>query len=311
MKTLLVLLIVLITLYVAYTIIKQLIKYNKKTSPKKKNISPQNLFTAMEENRRRISDSNLEEIAVDSVEGLNERFYKNGKIKERFHIKNGKREGLHQLYYEDGQLMCEQTYKKGLVHGTVSAWYADGNKLSLVEVKKGEMTGSYQFWWPNGQLYARGSHIKDRRHGLCEAYYENGQLQSRGNWNHSFEVYDGVGGIWHENGKKAQEDILIDGEIICKQYDKKGKLKREINYTSGEFLYNLMNVTDEKAIIRLLTIILWIETEELGEDAESILDEIGYVSPIPKSEDVIKLIGPKDPYLVESFKLALKFNKKK
>ena len=34
----------------------------------------------------------------------------------------------------------------------------------------------------------------------------------------------------------------------------------------------------------------WNEREELGDEIENILDEIGYVSPIPKSDDIIKRV---------------------
>ena len=263
---------------------------------------------------QQIIDNALEQGAVNYTEGLNESFHENGKIKERFHVKNGKKEGLQQNYYENGQLMSEHPYKNGILCGVVSLWYEDGNKLNISEFKSDEIChGLCQHWWPNGQLAMRGRKINGRQHGLWENYYQNGQLQSKGNWNHGFNVFDGVGGIWYENGNIDQETVLIDGKIICKQYDIKGKLEKEIDFTSGEYLAAIMHEPNEQSIKELIQIILWSEREELGDEIESILDDIGYVSPLPKSDDIIKMLESsgtaENLELVDAIKSAVEFNK--
>ena len=264
---------------------------------------------------QQIIDNALEQGAVNYTEGLNEAFHENGKIKERFHVKNGKKEGLQQNYYENGQVMTESPFKNGLIHGTMKAWYEDGNKLTVSEFKKDICHGLCQNWYPNGQLAMRGSKINQRQHGLWENYYENGQLQSKGNWNHGFDVFDGVGGMWHENGNIEQETLLIDGKIICKQYDINGKLEKEIDFTSGEYLATIMQEPDEQSVRELIQLILWNEREELGDEIESLLDEIGYVAPIPKSGDIIKNLESSGNSewlaLASALKSALEFNKKK
>jgi hypothetical protein len=164
----------------------------------------------------------------------------------------------------------------------------------------------------------RGSKINERQHGLWENYWENGQLASKGNWNHGFEVFDGLGGMWHENGNIEQETLLIDGKIICKLYDINGKLEREIDFTSGEYLSSIMHgmrEADNQSVHNLLEMIIWHEREELGDMIESVLDEIGYVAPIPKSGDIIKILESSGNSewlaLASALKSALEFNKKK
>lgn len=262
---------------------------------------------------QQIIDNALEEGAVNYTEGLNEVFHENGNIEERFHVKNGKKEGLHELYYENGQIMSEQAYKNNLRHGTFKGWHEDGNKLCVSEYKKDICQGLSQQWYQNGKLFIKGRIINGRRHGLWENYYENGQLQNKANWNHGFKVFDGVGGIWYENGNIEQETLLIDDKIIYKQYDINGKLEKEIDFTSGEYLATIMQEPDEQSVRELIQLILWNEREELGIEIESLLDEIGYESPLPKSDYIIKILESSDNTenleLADALKSALEFNK--
>ena len=262
---------------------------------------------------QQIIDNALEEGAVNYIEGLNEVFHENGNIKERFHVKNGKKEGLYQVYYENGQIMSEQAYKNNLFHGTFKGWFEDGNKLVVSEYKKDICHGLTQQWHQNGKLFFKGRIINGLRHGLWENYYENGQLQNKANWNHGFKVFDGVGGIWYDNGNIEQETLLIDDKIIYKQYDINGKLEKEIDFTSGEYLATIMQEPDEQSVRELIQLILWNEREELSTEIESLLDEIGYESPFPKSDYIIKILESSDNTenleLADALKSALEFNK--
>ena len=49
--------------------------------------------------------------------------------------------------------------------------------------------------------------------------YQNGQLETQSNWNHGFEVFDGTGREWYESGVIKYETLLIEGKIICKEYN--------------------------------------------------------------------------------------------
>jgi len=298
---------------------------------------------------QQIIDNALDQGAVNYLEGLNESFHENGKIKERFHVKNGKLDGLKKEYHENGQLNSESPYVNdkyhgtiktwnedgqkiaenqtvnGKMHGTRKVWYENGQQLSVQEFKDGEEHGSAKIWHECGQLKMEEENIDEELHGLQRSWYQNGQLETQSNWNHGFEVFDGTLREWYESGVIQQEKLLIDGKIIWKQYDANGKLEREVDFTSGEFLASLFQSDNNESKIQiLLALILWNETEELGDEVEGILDEIGYVSPIPKSDDIIKKLiaaskktakgGTENPLslkLISRFKKALKFNKKK
>ena len=295
-----------------------------------------------------IIDKAVEAGGVNYLEGLNESFYDNGKIKEKFHVKNGKLEGVKHAYFENGQIKSEYPYVNDKFHGTIKSWYEDGQLLleqekvngknhgtlkmwhengqqsAVAHFKDGEGHGSGKIWYECGQLKIEEEEINDELHGLKRVWHQNGQLEEQSNWNHGFEVFDGTAKAWYENGVVQHEKLLIEGKIIYKQYDSNGKLENEVDFTSGEFLGSLFQSANEQAIQKLLEIVLWNETEELGDEVEGILDEIGYVSPIPKSVDIIKQLtgsykktanktGNENPIalkMINSFKAALKFNKK-
>ena len=76
-----------------------------------------------------------------------------------------------------------------------------------------------------------------------------------------------------------------------------------------------MREADNQSVHNLLEMIIWHEREELGDMIESVLDEIGYVAPIPKSGDIIKILESSGNSewlaLASALKSALEFNKKK
>ncbi len=84
-----------------------------------------------------------------------ETFYENGKIQERYFVKE-----------YDGNF---------LKHGTFTRWYDDGMKAEEIEYVKGKKNGPYTLWYPNGVKKVEGSFVNDNFDDDFTAWYESGQ----------------------------------------------------------------------------------------------------------------------------------------
>lgn len=79
-------------------------------------------------------------------------YHKNGVVKIKGTLKNGKREGQWQSFFENGSLQSENKYVKGILSGKTAAYY------------------------PNGNLNYVGLYINDLKDGVWYFYLENGTL---------------------------------------------------------------------------------------------------------------------------------------
>jgi antitoxin component YwqK of YwqJK toxin-antitoxin module len=77
--------------------------------------------------------------------------YKNGVIRIRGMMKDGKREGLWKSWYEDGKPWSETTFKAGIKNGKTTTWYENGNKRYEGEYSNDEESGNWTFWDESGK----------------------------------------------------------------------------------------------------------------------------------------------------------------
>ncbi len=78
--------------------------------------------------------------------------YKNGVIKMRGILKNGKREGLWKSWYEDGTLWSETTFKEGIKNGATTTYYPNGKKRYEGFYKDDDESGKWIYWRENGEI---------------------------------------------------------------------------------------------------------------------------------------------------------------
>jgi antitoxin component YwqK of YwqJK toxin-antitoxin module len=178
---------------------------------------------------KRIKDFN-------SVEGLNESFYPNGKIKTHFTFVDKLAEGEFLTYYSNGQVETRKFYKKGLPEGKFIDYdelggvvkiinYKDGFKVdtcyeyhqsrssispddvvtpskslgtvSKMEVyKNGRLHGPYIIYFENGVIDQKGFYCGDHQIGTFERNWRNGKPQLKSNYIIKKLDYSNCKGCW-------------------------------------------------------------------------------------------------------------------
>lgn len=77
-------------------------------------------------------------------------FYKNGVIKMRGMMKDGKRDGLWKSFYENGSPWSETTFKDGKKEGKTTTWYENEKKRYEGYYKEDTESGKWIFWDEKG-----------------------------------------------------------------------------------------------------------------------------------------------------------------
>ena len=124
--------------------------------------------------------------------GACERFYPNGRIKERCRYQAGSPVGPFVKYYENGLIQKRGTFDS-----------------------KGRLTGTYTHYYPDGQIFFSCNHHKGRKEGLFISYYQNGQVMRRcfyqkNKMNGEYVVYNPKGkiirqGVYHQMKEEENE----------------------------------------------------------------------------------------------------------
>jgi antitoxin component YwqK of YwqJK toxin-antitoxin module len=88
--------------------------------------------------------------------------YKNGVIRIRGNMKDGKREGLWKSWYEDGKQWSETTFKAGIKNGKTTTWYENGNKRYEGEYTNDEESGLWTYWDESGKEVSKQDYSKKK-----------------------------------------------------------------------------------------------------------------------------------------------------
>lgn len=77
-------------------------------------------------------------------------FYRNGQLRERVPVRNGRRHGVVRTWHKNGKRASEETFKDGLLHGVCRHWNEAGRQLGEYLIVHG--TGVQREWHDNGKL---------------------------------------------------------------------------------------------------------------------------------------------------------------
>ncbi|WP_009958445.1 toxin-antitoxin system YwqK family antitoxin [Verrucomicrobium spinosum] len=81
--------------------------------------------------------------------------------------------GISKDYYKDGKLKAEYPIKNGYYEGTVKEWHPNGKPLAETDFVKGERVGKNREWTEAGLLYRERVYDHDRI--VSEKNYEAGK----------------------------------------------------------------------------------------------------------------------------------------
>lgn len=92
------------------------------------------------------------QVLKDTIGGVYHEYYKNGNIKIKGSLKNGKRDGDWSYFYQNGKLWSWGEYTEGVRNGASSVYYE------------------------NGVLKMEGNYLNNKQVGLWKFYNEKGKL---------------------------------------------------------------------------------------------------------------------------------------
>lgn len=77
-------------------------------------------------------------------------YYRNGQLRERVPVRNGRRHGVVQVWHKNGKRASEEPFKNGLLDGVCRKWNESGRRLGEYLMFQG--TGLQREWHDNGKL---------------------------------------------------------------------------------------------------------------------------------------------------------------
>lgn len=77
-------------------------------------------------------------------------YYRNGQLRERVPVRNGRRHGVARAWHKNGKRASEEPFKDGLLDGVCRKWSESGRRLGEYLMFQG--TGLQREWHDNGKL---------------------------------------------------------------------------------------------------------------------------------------------------------------
>ena len=220
-------------------------------------------FMGIYYNSRPFSDSSsIENYFKDSIiNGKLERYYKSGKLYEKFIVDNENMYAKYENFYENGKLkfkgnrkikefefhgICEHYYDNGKLKekanynygyplGLYESFYENG-KLEEKRNLNTDGEGNFESFYENGKLKERGNYRYYKKNGSYEKFYQSGKLEERGNFENgyirgNFESFYENGNL-KEKGKVYQEYLDSEPKKIenFEYFYENGKLRERGNY---------------------------------------------------------------------------------
>ncbi|WP_339008523.1 acetoin ABC transporter permease [Fusobacterium animalis] len=171
-------------------------------------------FMGIYYNSRPFSDSSsIENCFKDSIiNGKLERYYKSGKLYEKFIVANENMYAKYESFYENGNLKFKgnRKIKEFEFHGICEHYYENGKLKERANHNYGYPLGLYESFYENGKLEEKRNLNTDGE-GNFESFYENGKLKERGNYryykkNGSYEKF-------YQSGKLEERGNFENGYI--------------------------------------------------------------------------------------------------
>lgn len=201
------------------------------------------------------------EYVNDTLQGIREDYWENGKLKSTSTNINGRQNGKTIHYHENGEIEEVDFLKNGEIHGISTRYYANGKLESKCDYWNGLRRGTCKFYYKNGNLKKLEKILLDtissKSSGTIYRYYESGEIEKildavdnqvngkakiyykNGNLAQEFDVTNniknGVAKVYYETGELKYAGFArnnaLDGEI--KYYDKKGNLTKTVIGENG------------------------------------------------------------------------------
>jgi MORN repeat protein len=113
-------------------------------------------------------------------------FYRNGQVRERVPLRNGRRHGIVRIWHRNGGRASEEPYQNGLLHGVCRHWNEAGRRLGEYRLIHG--TGIQRGWHDNGKLQIEVSTVGGDFCGRNRIWLRDGTLLAERFYLHGLAV---------------------------------------------------------------------------------------------------------------------------
>ena len=103
-------------------------------------------------------------------------FYRNGQLRERVPVRNGRRHGVVRVWHKNGKRASEEPFKNGVLDGVCRHWNEAGRRLGEYRIFQG--TGLQREWHDNGKLQMEIWTIAGEFSGRSRLWLRDGTLLS-------------------------------------------------------------------------------------------------------------------------------------
>jgi hypothetical protein len=113
---------------------------------------------------------------VRFVTTTQQNYYRNGQLRERVPLRNGRRHGLVRTWHKNGKPATEEPYQNGLPNGICRQWNDAGRLLGKYRIIQGK--GIQRAWHDNGKLQIEVSTLRGEFCGRNRIWLRDGTLIS-------------------------------------------------------------------------------------------------------------------------------------
>lgn len=143
-------------------------------------------------------------------------------------------DGAYSSYWESGTPDECGFYVHGKRNGVWRRWHVNGTLIREEEFRDGRLSGWARSWSSDGRIVVEQLFVDGKRHGPgVRRLTKSGKLL--GAWGYSHDEAEGLLIEWYENGERARQQLLINGntEGQALAWFESGKLKSDISYIAG------------------------------------------------------------------------------
>ncbi len=153
---------------------------------------------------------------------------KDGKLRARGFLCDGKPIGAWSYAYDNGQKRCQGTYLYGGIRsGEWTYWWPNGRAHSTGDFVQGHEQGEWKYWHDNGTTAAQGSFSRGTRVGAWRSWHENGVAESDGAYIDGANAADDVLGRWRGVGRRGMglhDQFLTEDRAFARGFDAQANL---------------------------------------------------------------------------------------
>lgn len=104
--------------------------------------------------------------------------YRQGGVKSRTEVRDGRLDGSSEGWTVDGQLQVREHFAHGVAHGLRTTYHPNGHRRSEASIEHGKIQGTFRRWHDNDVLAEELPMLDSQPHGVARAFHPDGTPKS-------------------------------------------------------------------------------------------------------------------------------------